>query len=128
MSEGEYFGLPGEPHGIRTTRDYKVAERFTHNHEEYGLGGIFVFDTNKLRNRYKIIQYNDRINGHASYDEAEEVIATEVIENIDQYIIRIDLERKRISEGIIALEEDESFDIIDQMDKILSYSKLNIKD
>lgn len=73
---------------ISLTRKYDLSLEFEH----FGDARI-TFDTDKLRNRYSIEQYDWSIE-HIGYDrrkEAEERIKAKEIPNIDRYILRIDI-------------------------------------
>jgi hypothetical protein len=79
LKEGAYWGRAHEPHGVRLTRSFRIAQTFTEH--EVPAGGIIQFDQGKIRQRYRIVQYQDvDANGQQwNLNEMEEVVLAPAI-------------------------------------------------
>lgn len=77
LYEGAHWGRPGEPHGIRFTRDPRMAWGF--GESEVDMPTVLVFDQSKLIQRYRIVPYRDVDAGGQKWtsNEMEEVLLAE---------------------------------------------------
>lgn len=91
LKEGAYWSRVGEPHGVRLTRDLRVA--WNYGDADIPWHGILVFDQARIRHRYRIVQYRD-VDVHGdpwSVNEMEEVILTNELP-VSPFLIQIILD------------------------------------
>lgn len=91
LDEGAYWEKPGEPHGPRLSRSFRVAAGFIQYNIHWGEGGVLVLDREKLAQDYQIVAYTDRMYGGHEWpaDEHEEVPLTPSITNLSKYIVSV---------------------------------------
>lgn len=88
LDEGAYWERAGEPHGVRFTRDVRMA--WTFGESEVDRPTVLVFDQTRLAQRYRIVPYQDvnAVGGQWESNEMEEVVVAPKIP-VSPYLIAI---------------------------------------
>ncbi len=95
VSEGAYWNRVGEPHGVRLTRDPRVA--WNYGDADIPEHGVLAFDQTKIRQRYRIVPYRD-VDMHGdrwSLNEMEEVVLTPKMP-ISPFLVQIILDPNQL--------------------------------